>query len=64
MAGRHAVPDKFGIALNGIYALAGAGLLTLLALTAREPGPSNTTVSSHAPISGLDIPRHDLPVES
>ena len=64
MAGRHAVPDKVGIALNGLYALAGAGLLTLLALTAREPGPSNTTARSLVPISGTDIPCHDLPVES
>ena len=64
MAGRHAVPDKVGIALSGLYALAGAGLLTLLALTARDPCPSNTTASGLAPISGSDIPHHDLPVES
>ncbi|WP_034088886.1 hypothetical protein [Streptacidiphilus albus] len=62
MSGRHTGGDRVQIAMGAVCAAAGAALLSLLAIVAREPCPCSVDASPRpVPVSAPDIPPPGTP---
>ena len=62
MSGRHTGGDRVQIAMGTVCAVAGATLLSLLAIVAREPCPCSADASPRlVPLSAPDLPPQDTP---
>ena len=57
MSGRHASPDPVTVALGAVWTAGAAGLLTLLAVVAQEPGSYSLTAA--APTGPVPVPAPD-----